>query len=119
MPSHVKKEKEDLAMMAAPEVVDYYNRRFDVVGRHDKVTDSNHIRIRFTYPLDKPKILSFSSEDGDGFTKDSFYKCIYQGYMKIYKEHPDTIWGHNMDDLFIEDIIYDKDEDIYELCIGS
>ena len=96
------------------------------------------ISIKFSYPLENK--VSFEYHNKGGFTRLDLFRCIYEGYKDIYEAEekevgdPGTyrmlynrkqskgkygIWGHYMNDLRIEGIIYDSKERFIELSIGS
>lgn len=97
------------------------------------ITPSKDIKIRFDYPLSRPVVLSFSNPDG--FTRKQLFEAIYAGYKHIYdleddpgyiegtfnrasSEGPYGIWGHYMDDLFIEGVLK-KTDSYFALVMGS
>lgn len=101
------------------------------------ITTETKINIKFEYPLRNSVTLSFVNPDG--FTKFDFFSCVYEGYLSIYEEEESTdkdpgmipgmlnrgrsngpygIWGHVMEDLFLEGV-EDKGNSNYELLIGS
>ncbi len=110
---------------ATPMVVGYPEvaaGRYLIIRRRGtpiRVTDLRKIAIEFDYPIRKPAVMEFESENG--FMLLDLYRCIYDGYRKIYasEEDPETngillnrasssgpyeIWGHYIDDLFLEGI---------------
>ena len=77
--------------------------------------------IEFDYPLSRRARFTFTSPGG--FTAWDFYRAVYEGYTRIYgaetseagdpghlpgtlnrapSEGPYGIWGHGMDDLYLE-----------------
>ena len=93
----------------------------DIVGGNTQVTELERISITFGYPLSQPTTLEFFNPGG--FTCYDFYKAVYEGYVTIYAEEeqavgnpgyipgmlnrsvsqgPHGIWGHDMEDLFLE-----------------
>ena len=96
------------------------------------------ISIKFSYPLWNK--VSFKYKNKGGFTRLDLFRCIFEGYKKIYETEekdagdPGTyenlynrrlsqgryrIWGHYMVDLRIEGIVYDSKTKLVELLIGS
>lgn len=101
------------------------------------VITETKINIKFEYPLTNPVTLSFVNPGG--FTRFDFFRCVYEGYLNIYKEEesadedpgmvpgmlnrarsdgPHGIWGHVIEDLFLEGV-EDKGDGNFELFIGS
>ena len=97
----------------------------------------DEISILFDYPLKNSVRLAFTNPGG--FTRFDFFRCVYEGYLNIYKEEnavdgdpgmvpgmlnrarsdgPHGIWGHVMEDLCLEGV-EDKGHGMYELMIGS
>lgn len=102
-----------------------------IVISRDKIT------ITFSYPLERETKLTFTNPGG--FSRYDFFRCVYEGYKNIYAQEeavagnpgnipgmlnrarsdgPYGIWGHVMEDLFLEGIT-DKGDGNYELVIGS
>lgn len=102
-----------------------------IVITHDEIT------ITFDYPLEREAKLTFTNKGG--FSRYEFFRCVYEGYKNIYAQEdavagdpgmisgmlnrarsdgPYGIWGHVMEDLFLEGI-EDKGDGNYELCMGS
>jgi len=80
------------------------------------VTNKTEIIVAFSYPLNHEYRQSFISKTG--FTFDILVKRIIQKYKNIYEHEKEYgIWGHNFEDLFLENIKF-KDG-IYYLSIGS
>lgn len=96
-------------------------------------TKRKQIAIKFDYPLNNPIELTFKSKNG--FTLGDLFCCIYTGYKKIYREEGDApmipgmynrqtsngkygIWGHVIDDLYLEGATEVKPGK-FELSIGS
>ena len=113
----------------------------NLVEPNELITSATKIKIKFDYPLNKP--TSFEFENEDGFTKKDFFGRVYDGYKSIYEteekdvgdpgyipgmynrqksEGPFGIWGHYMDDLFIEGVRLEKTENdvpVFSLSMGS
>ena len=121
--------------------VDYYANeelREKVINPNVIVIQDEKITINFRYPLHNP--ATFEYESKGGFTRLDLYRCIYQGYKKIYDEEeaevgdPGTyervmnrkpsfgkygIWGHYLGELWIERIIYNPKTKTVDMSIGS
>lgn len=101
------------------------------------VTDSPEITIVFSYPLKSKFELKFTN-DGN-FTRKDFWRAVYEGYLKIYGEEdtavgptdnipgmcnrapsegPYGIWGHHIDDLYLEGV-REISSNKFELSMGS
>jgi len=132
---------------ANPDIDDEYNfsahissfpsLRNQIIDGNEKITDRTSIDIVFDYPLSRSVNLSFTNPSG--FTRNDFYRCIYDGYTFIYSEEEADagdpghipgmlnrapsegrygIWGHDMGDLVIERVEHIGDG-FYRLSIGS
>ena len=135
----IRKTYED-GSIGTPTVVDYGSEytRNRIVDPDELVIKEEKITIRFTYPLSVKVYLEFENEGG--FTKLDLFRCIYEGYKKIYDEEENEvgdpgiyerlynrreshgkygIWGHYIEDLFLEIIFYDPIERLCTLAIGS
>jgi len=85
---------------------------------HNKIlTRRQKITIVFDYPMNTSAKFTYTSKNG--FTYRSFFKCVYGGYKKIYKEEGPNpgmipgmwnrrpthgkygIWGHVITDLVL------------------
>lgn len=101
------------------------------------IKDEN-INIEFDYPLSN--VVKFNFSKSGGFSIYDIIKYICSGYERIYREEeeevgnpghipgmfnrmasngPYGIWGHDINDLFIEAIDYDKKKKLITLSIGS
>lgn len=115
--------------------------------RPDEIVIKNaDIKIEFDYPLSNPAFFSFHSDNG--FTRRQLVNLIVDTYKKIYEEEdsstvevaPTTIeermakgglinrnqtdgkygiWGHDIEDLWLEGIHYDPIKKLVTLDIGS
>lgn len=124
----------------SPAVIDYEDEeiREQLVHPNALVIKDEKISIEFRYPL-SVKVF-FDYERKGGFRRLDLFKCIYEGYKKIYEEEeqevgdPGTyerlynrrrsfgtygIWGHYLGELYIEGISYDPDTKKVSLFIGS
>jgi len=106
------------------------------------VTDSSTVQIIFDYPLSHKVQLGFTNiVDGEEspFSRRDFWGAVFEGYTQIYREEdgavgstdnipgmlnrqrskgPHGIWGHVIDDLFIEGV-REVEPNVFELCMGS
>jgi hypothetical protein len=91
----------------------------DIMPDNFRVTEQNTIRISFDYPLTTPTVLEFHSPSG--FDAHGFLGAVYEGYSKIYaaKEDPYGIWGHDVDELTLDDFSFDEATGIWTLGVGS
>lgn len=128
----------DSEYASCPSVCDFPVVQEDqIVGGNLKITDLDKIQIRFDYPLSHQVTLAFSNPDG--FTRMDFFRAVYDGYVTIYaaetavagnpglipgmlnrntSKGPYGIWGHCMEDLFLEGF-REIDPGVFELTIGS
>lgn len=116
-------------------VVEYKDKaiRDIVINADQSITTSEKIKIKFEYPFTNPVIIEFNHKGG--FKLIDFFKAIYNGYSNIYAMEDDPglipgmlnrarsngpvgIWGHVIEDLFIEGI-KEIDKDFFTLEIGS
>lgn len=80
------------------------------------IFDKN-ITIRFDYPCDKTE---FEFTNKKGFTNWTLYECIQDGYERIYaKPKKYGVWGHDIEDLVIDEIKYNPKKKRVTLFIGS
>lgn len=67
------------------------------------VTAEPDIKIRFDYPI--KEIVEFEFHHDDGFTVKDIVVAVEVGYKRIYDdEEKYGVWGHDMEDLFLESI---------------
>ena len=106
----------------------------ELINSDQVITRRKTITIRFDYPLTNKTSLTFKRKDG--FTVKDFFRCVYQGYKKIYKEEGEDpgmiqgmfnrqtshgkygIWGHVMSDLYLEGA-WETKPGVFKLSIGS
>ena len=135
----IRKTYED-GSIGTPTIIDYEVEEFRnrIIDPDELLIKEEKITILFTYPLSIK--VKFEFENKGGFTRLDLFRCIYEGYKKIYDEEeeevgdPGTydrlynrrksngkygIWGHYIDDLFLEIIFYDPIEKLCTLAIGS
>lgn len=108
-----------------------------LIDPNELIVKESTITITFNYPLTNSIKLTFTNPGG--FTRFDFFRCVYEGYLNIYKQEesvdcdpgmmpgmlnraksdgPYGIWGHVIEDLFLEGV-EDKGNGNYELIIGS
>lgn len=129
---------EEIEHAWVPNLIDYNEKeiRDKIINPDDIVIKEEEIEILFDYPLSQTVLMKFHSPKG--FSRIYLWKCIYDGYKKIYDEEEEDcgkvgfiegtynrkpsdgrygIWGHVISDLCIEGI-YNR-EGIIELVMGS
>jgi len=118
-----------------------------LIKPNEVVLKNRDIKICFNYPFKQPFIFTFSSPNGDGFTRGQLAEIIINQYYQMYREEDETIqekpvlsleerkqvsflinrnetdgkygiWGHDMDDLSLNSMSIDKDG-IWHLSIDS
>jgi len=125
---------------STPTVINYNveEMRNRLVNPNKVVINDEKIQILFSYPLTN-KVM-FTYEKRGGFTRMDLFRLIYEGYKKIYNEEEAEvgdpgiyeilynrkesdskygIWGHYIDDLWIEILYYDPSTRILKMAIGS
>ena len=126
--------------LGTPKVSDYGSEyeRNTLVKPDELAIKEDKITIEFSYPLSVKVYFKFEKEGG--FTNMDILRCVYEGYTKIYDEEEAEagdpgiyerlynrrpshgkygIWGHYMNDLFLEIIFYNPKEKLCTLAIGS
>jgi hypothetical protein len=94
--------------------------------------------LKITYPLSVEIIRNY--EQKGGFSRKDLFRYIYEAYKNIYEEvegqvgdpgtyerlynrkkseGPYGIWGHYLNELYLESISYDPKTKIVDLAIGS
>ncbi len=121
----------------------------DVIANHLKdadnyIIDNQEITIMIDYPLADETYWECNSEDPKGWTPRTLLKKIMELYKQIYKEEEETmdtpiptldkrgglwnrpqstgrfgIWGHDIEDLYIEGVYYDHLKHIVHPSMGS
>lgn len=121
-----------------PLVSDYIafeNKGCRIAGEDRLVTPLERILIYFEYPVNNPINLEF--QQAGGFKLSDIWRCVYQGYEKIYVEEPEPepdpswtllnrpntygkygIWGHTMEQLYLEGFV-EKEPGLFYLLMGS
>jgi len=122
--------------------------KFNFVNPDELVINKNDVRIMFEYPLKNPLIYRAEAPQVFGFTRRNLIDIIVLKYHDIYQEEEDTsqipilsinermtsqnrlmnrnttngtfgVWGHDIEDLFIDEIQYDPLANLISLIIGS
>ncbi len=123
-----------------PSVTGYedIDRRNQLRNPNENIIGDENITIEFTYPLSLNVEFEFNNKGG--FTRMDLWRCIYEGYKRIYDEEESDaddpgnapnllnrgisqgrygIWGHYIDELWIERIFYDARSKRITMFIGS
>ena len=123
-----------------PGVLEFENKetRENLIKPNEVVIKDEKITMVVSYPLS----VEFRAilEKKGGFTRLDVFKNIYEAYKRIYEEEerdvgdPGTydnlynrkqsegkygIWGHYLEELVIESVIYDPKEKVLDMFIGS
>ena len=121
----------------SPNVSAYENEvdRDQLRNPNEIVIEDEKIWIEFTYPLSVR--VEFEYNNKGGFSRLDLWRCIYEGYKRIYDEEeadagnaPNLmnrarsggrygIWGHYMSNLYLEWITYDDLTKTISMFIGS
>ena len=109
----------------------------DIVNPNEIVIKEKKITVVFTYPL--TGTFSYIFKSRNGFTRRQLFECVQKKYREIYQEEnaasksskmpegilnrgfskgPYGIWGHDIGDLFLEEIRYQSNGKCL-LSIGS
>ena len=123
-----------------PHIIDYADEelRNQIIRPDEIIIPDEKITLRITYPLSVE--LLYEYEQKGGFSRKDLFKIIYEEYKKIYDEEeaqvgdpgtyerlynrkksggPYGIWGHYLEDLYLEFIRYDSKTRTVYLAIGS
>lgn len=118
---------------------------FNLYNPKEIVIPQQKINIVFRYPFEKEFVFEFKANTSEGFTKEYLIDCICNQYEKMYKEEneatpptsmeermkrgglvnrestegPYGIWGHDIEDLYLEGIEYNEKTNTVHLFIGS
>lgn len=113
-------------------------RRKSLSNPDEIIIKDEKINIEFTYPLSVR--VEFEYVKKGGFSRMDLWRCIYEGYKKIYEEEeaevgdPGSyenlynrkksngnygIWGHYIEELYLESIRYDAKKKLITMFIGS
>lgn len=131
----------------APSISDWSNDKsfFNLNNSADIVIPNKKVKIVFDYPFSQEFIFEFTSDTEEGFTREYLIDCICLQYKKMYDEENASvevssieermkkggllnreqtdgkygIWGHDIEDLYLEGIKYDENNNIVILSIGS
>ena len=122
--------------------------KYDFVNPDELIINKSDVRIMFEYPLKNPLIYRAEAPQVFGFTRRNLIDIIVTKYHDIYQEEKDTtqipilsmqerltaqnnlmnpnstngtfgVWGHDIEDLFIDGIQYDPLVNLISLVIGS
>jgi|GEM_PF-5995397 len=136
-----------LSSLKAGHIFEYYLAGCDsmLINPDEVIINQDDIKITFDYPLSHKVTKEFSDDNGGGFTRHDIWQAVHDGYQEIYDEEdaavcdpgivgatlsgpicvnraesngPHGIWGHSMDDLYIEGVV-EKVLGEYELIMGS
>ncbi len=123
-----------------PFVLDFEDEemRENLINPNEVVIEDEKITMIISYPLSVE--FSRTLEKKGGFTRLDVFKNIYEAYKQIYAEEEESvgdpgtydnmynrrksegkygIWGHYLDGLVIESVIYDPREKKLDMFIGS
>ena len=126
--------------LGTPMVEDYASEyeRNTLVNPDELAIKEDKITIEFSYPLSVKVYFKFEKEGC--FTNMDLLRFVYEGYKKIYDEEEEEvgdpgiydklynrkpshgkygIWGHYMNDLYLEIINYNPEKRLCTLDIGS
>lgn len=130
----------DIEDHGTPHIIDYADEelRNRIIDPDEIIIPDEKITLRITYPLSVKLIYEY--EQKGGFSRKDLFRIIYEAYKKIYDEEqeqvgdpgtyerlynrrksdgPYGIWGHYLDDLYLEFIRYDPKTKTVNLAIGS
>ncbi|MFW9873540.1 MAG: hypothetical protein ACFFG0_10585, partial [Candidatus Thorarchaeota archaeon] len=119
----------DIEDHGTPHITDYGDEylRNRIINPDEIIIPDEKITLRITYPL-SVEVLCEREQKG-GFSRKDIFQWIYEEYKKIYKieeekagdpgiykmlynrkksEGPYGIWGHYLEDLYLEFIRYDQ-----------
>ncbi len=123
-----------------PSVASYEieDMRNELRNPNEIIIEDETIKIEFTYPLSVR--VEFEYNKKGGFSRMDLWRCIYEGYKKIYDaEEADAgdpgnapnllnrgrsdgrygVWGHSIGELYIEQINYNTRTKRISMFIGS
>ena len=130
----------DIKDHGTPFIIDYAKEELQkqIINPDEIIIPDEKITIRITYPLSVEILHEY--EQKNGFSRRDLFRLIYEAYKKIYEEEekqagdpgiyetlynrkksdgPYGIWGHYLDDLYLEFIRYDPKTKTVNLAIGS
>ena len=130
----------DIENHGVPHIIDFAdeNLRNRIIKPEEIIINDEKITIQFTYPLSVEIIEEYQQEGG--FSRKDLFRYIFEEYKKIYDEEeeevgdPGTyerlynrrssngrygIWGHYLEDLYLEFIRYDEKSKTVHPAIGS
>lgn len=123
-----------------PCVLDFEDEevRDNLINPNEVVIEDEKITMIITYPLSVE--FSRTLEKKGGFTRLDVFKNIYEAYKQIYAEEEENIgdpgtydnmynrrrsegkygiWGHYLEELVIESVVYDPKEKELYMFFGS
>lgn len=131
----------------SPSIADWVTdkTKFDLFDAKTIVIKEPKISIIFDYPFGEEFKFEFQTDTREGFTREYLIDCICGQYRKMYDEEnaackvstveerigkgglmnrektegPYGIWGHDIDDLYLERITYDERKKTVSLGVGS
>jgi len=82
------------------------------------VISEEEVYIIFSYPLSSS--IKFHFKNKGGFSKLDLLRCVYIGYKRIY-EKPNFygVYGHDIDNLLLEEVKYYSKNNTIILSVGS
>lgn len=111
----------------------------NLLAPEEVVIAKQFIRLRVTYPLACPYTMPLYASNG--FSRVALAKIVSTLYKWIYLEERRTsqasatnipgmynrtftdgrfgIWGHGLDSLALEELVYNPQEDFYEACVRA
>lgn len=133
--------------LCSPSINDWLNQKdqFNLESPNEIVIPEQKISIAIDYPVRDRYTFDFDANTEQGFTREFLIDCICSQYKKIYEEEnavckvssidermrmgglinrestdgPYGIWGHDIDDLYLEGITYHASTKMVILSIGS
>lgn len=133
--------------LCSPSISDWLSQKdqFNLESPDEIVIPEQNIYIAIDYPVRDTYTFHFVANTEKGFTREFLIDCICTQYEKIYVEEnavckvssieermrkgglinrestngPYGIWGHDIEDLYLEGINYDANTQMVTLSIGS
>ena len=130
----------DIKDRGTPKVIDYADEEFRnrIINPEEIIITDEKITIRITYPISVEVVHEY--EQKGGFSRKDLFRYIYEAYKEIYDEEeravgdpgtyerlynrresngPYGIWGHYLEELFLEFIRFDSKTKTIHPAIGS
>ena len=130
----------DIEDHGTPHIIDFADEKLQnrIIDPDEIIIPDEKITLRIIYPL-SVEVLRERELKG-GFSRKDLFRWIYEEYKKIYEEEekqvgdpgtyerlynrkkssgPYGIWGHYLNDLYLEFIRYDLKTKTVNLAIGS